>query len=171
MKNYLNAYINSYPDFPNKGILFHDLLPILLNPEIFKILIENMASKEIFCNSEAIIGIESRGVIFGTALALKLSKPLILARKPGKLPGILIQKSYKLEYGENTLSIQKNSIKLYDNFAIVDDLLATGGTANCVYQLIKESGKNIIGLSVVAELNELKAKDELSFPVYSEILL
>tara|TARA_B100000945_G_scaffold253243_1_gene210251 strand:- start:957 stop:1472 length:516 start_codon:yes stop_codon:yes gene_type:complete len=171
LKNYLNAYINSYPDFPNKGILFHDLLPILLNPEIFKILIENMASKEIFCNSEAIIGIESRGVIFGTALALKLSKPLILARKPGKLPGILIQKSYKLEYGENTLSIQKNSIKLYDNFAIVDDLLATGGTANCVYQLIKESGKNIIGLSVVAELNELKAKDELSFPVYSEILL
>ena len=171
MKNYLNAYINSYPDFPNKGILFHDLLPILLNPEIFKILIENMASKEIFCNSEAIIGIESRGVIFGTALALKLSKPLILARKPGKLPGILIQKSYKLEYGENTLSMQKNSIKLYDNFAIVDDLLATGGTANCVYQLIKESGKNIIGLSVVAELNELKAKDELSFPVYSEILL
>lgn len=171
MKNYLNAYINSYSDFPNKGILFHDLLPILLNPEIFKILIENMASKEIFCNSEAIIGIESRGVIFGTALALKLSKPLILARKPGKLPGILIQKSYKLEYGENTLSMQKNSIKLYDNFAIVDDLLATGGTANCVSQLIKESGKNIIGLSVVAELNELKAKDELSFPVYSEILL
>ena len=171
MDNYLKKHIKIFPDFPRKGIIFQDLLPLLLKPQIFSSLIENMANQKVFEQCEAIVGIESRGFIFGTAIAQKLSRPLILARKPGKLPGDLIEKSYELEYGESKLSIQKSAIELFNNFTIVDDLLATGGTANCVYQLLSESGKNTIGLSVVAELEILKARENLSIPVNSEIII
>lgn len=170
-ETYLNQYIKSHKDFPQKGIIFKDLLPILLNPIIFKKLIDNMSKKDFFQKCDAIIGIESRGFIFGTALALKLSKPLVLARKPGKLPGILKEKSYSLEYGENILSIQESAIEPFKNFVIVDDLLATGGTAKCASSLITESGKNILGLSIVAELKNLNGRKEFSLPVCSEILL
>ena len=170
-ESYLNHYIKSHKDFPKKGIIFKDLLPILLNPIIFEKLIYNMSKKDFFQECDALVGIESRGFIFGTALAIKLSKPLILARKPGKLPGLLKEKSYSLEYGENILSIQESAIKPFNNFVIVDDLLATGGTAKCVSSLITESGKNILGLSVVAELENLNGRKEFSLPVFSEILL
>lgn len=170
-ETYLNQYIKSHKDFPKKGIIFKDLLPILLSPIVFKKLVDNMSIKSLFKECDAIIGIESRGFIFGTAIALKLSKPLVLARKPGKLPGLLIEKSYSLEYGKNTLSIQKSAIEPFKKFAIVDDLLATGGTANCVYQLITEGGKEVTGLSVVAELNSLKGRDIFPETVFSEITL
>ena len=170
-ETYLNQYIKSHKDFPKKGIIFKDLLPILLSPIVFKKLVDNMSIKGLFQECDAIIGIESRGFIFGTAIALKLSKPLVLARKPGKLPGLLIEKSYSLEYGKNTLSIQKSAIEPFKKFAIVDDLLATGGTANCVYQLITEGGKEVTGLSVVAELTTLKGRDIFPETVFSEITL
>ncbi len=170
-ETYLNQYIKSHKDFPKKGIIFKDLLPILLSPIVFKKLVDNMSVKGLFQECDAIIGIESRGFIFGTAIALKLSKPLVLARKPGKLPGLLIEKSYSLEYGKNTLSIQKSAMEPFKKFAIVDDLLATGGTANCVYQLIAEGGKEVTGLSVVAELTSLKGRDIFPKTVFSEITL
>ena len=170
-ETYLNQYIKSHKDFPKKGIIFKDLLPILLSPIVFKKLVDNMSKKGLFQECDAIIGIESRGFIFGTAIALKLSKPLVLARKPGKLPGSLIERSYSLEYGKNTLSIQKSAVEPFKKFAIVDDLLATGGTANCVYQLITEGGKEVTGLSVVAELTTLKGRDIFPETVFSEITL
>ena len=105
----LEELISTYKDFPRKGINFKDLLEIIQEPQVFNELIIKMSSSQILKKSEAIISIDARGFIFGSAIALQSSKPMIVARKPGKLPGELITGKYKLEYGENSLSIQKNS--------------------------------------------------------------
>jgi len=168
--NTLENYIKNYLDFPKKGILFRDISPILQEPKIFKKLIENMSSAKLFKNCDCIIAVDARGFIFGTAIAINIDKPLIMARKPGKLPGDLAEKSYNLEYGMNSLSIQKELISKYNNFAIVDDLLATGGTVDCISQILKESNKNTVGLSVVIELEFLKGRERFSFPVSSEMI-
>ena len=166
----LNQLITEHKDFPKKGIVFKDLLPLLQHPDIFTDLINNMSSSEVFRDSDAIISIDARGFIFGTAISIKLSKPMIVARKPGKLPGEILTKSYELEYGSNSLSIQKAAIKKYNSFVIVDDLLATGGTVKCISNLIKESNKEITGLSVVIELEEINGRNSLPFPVESQII-
>ncbi len=165
----LKDYIKSYIDFPKKGIFFRDILPILEEPKVFQNLIKNMSTKSFFKDCDCIIAIDARGFIFGTAIALSLQKPLLLARKPGKLPGELTEKSYNLEYGTNSLSIQKEALLKYNNFVIVDDLLATGGTVRCVQEILKELNKKVIGLSVVVELKELQGSKFFSFPVSSEI--
>ena len=165
----LKNIIKSYQDFPSKGILFRDLLPVLQNPNLFRGLIDSMSSKEIFKEAECILAIDARGFLFGSVISLKLSKPLILARKPGKLPGKIITNEYKLEYGSNTLSIQDDSIKDFDNFVIVDDLLATGGTVNSVCEILKNKNKRVSGLSVVIELKALNGRKKFKFPVNSEI--
>lgn len=170
MTNNLKNYIKDYIDFPSNGIVFKDVLPLLQKPEIFSSLIKEMATTKFLKNADAIISIDARGFIFGTAISLYLSKPMIVARKPGKLPGKIIEKSYNLEYGKNSLAIQIDSIKQYNSFAIVDDLLATGGTAKCVSEILKDLKKEVLGLSVVIELKELKGRDKFLFPVKSKIL-
>ena len=165
----LESLIKTYYDFPKKGIAFKDLLGIIQDSEVFRELIFQMSSNKIIKNSEAIISIDARGFIFGSAISFQASKPMIVARKPGKLPGELIQEQYDLEYGKNFLSIQKESIKKFNSYAIVDDLLATGGTVDCVAKLINRSGKRITGLLTVVELLELEGKSKLDFPVESVI--
>ncbi len=165
----LEDSIVDYPNFPKEGIIFKDISPILLDNKLFRDLVEKISTYQIFEHSDAIVAIESRGFIFGSALAQKIEKPLILARKRNKLPGELIQKSYGLEYGEDSLSIQKSSIKNYQKFVIVDDLLATGGTVECVVDMLKDEGKEILALSVVIELLSLEGKKRLNIPVFSEI--
>ena len=162
----LNNYIKSYRDFPTQGIVFRDVLTLLQEPELFKNLISKMSSTKIITDAEAIISIDARGFIFGTAISLKTSKPMIVARKKGKLPGELVFKNYNLEYGNDSLGIQKSSISGLDKFVIVDDLLATGGTAQCIYDLLTSQDKKVIGMSVVVELSFLKAIDQLKFNVY-----
>ena len=171
MTNYLSSLIKDYIDFPKKGIVFKDILPVLQKPDVFLELINKMSSSEIILNSDAIIAIDARGFIFGSAISIKVKKPLILARKPGKLPGELITKSYSLEYGENSLSIQKSSIKNFKRFTIVDDLLATGGTAKSVSEILISQEKEILGLSVVVELGDLNAREKIGFPVISQIVV
>ncbi len=168
MKN-LEELIPTYKDFPQKGINFKDLLEIIHDPEVFNELIIKMSSSPILEKSEAIISIDARGFIFGSAIALQSSKPMIVARKPGKLPGEIVTEKYKLEYGENSLSIQKSSLMKYNSFAIVDDLLATGGTVNCVSELLNNNNKKVVGLLVVAELSNLNGKSRFNFPVESFI--
>ena len=163
----LEDLIQIYENFPKEGILFRDILEILQEPEVFKDLIFEMSSSEIIKNSEAIISIDARGFIFGSAIALQASKPMIVARKPGKLPGSIIKQTYNLEYGENSLSIQKKSLEKFNNFAIVDDLLATGGTVDCVAQLVRSKGKKIMGLLTVLELINLGGRSKFNFPVKS----
>ena len=168
MKN-LQEFITTYRDYPQKGIEFKDVLGIIQEPKIFQELISKMSSSQIIKNAEAIISIDARGFIFGTAISLQASKPMIVARKPGKLPGELLKKNYKLEYGENSLSINKKSLQKFNSYAIVDDLLATGGTVNCVSSLLEENNKEVKGLLVVVELLELDGRSKLNFPIESSI--
>jgi len=161
--------ISTYKNFPKKGIDFKDVLEILQYPDIFKDLILIMSSSQYLKNAEAIISIDARGFIFGSAVALESSKPMIVARKPGKLPGQILTREYELEYGKNSLSIQSNSLKKFNSFVIVDDLLATGGTVNCVSKLLQDQKKEILGLLTVVELKKLKGRLNLNFPVQSII--
>ena len=167
----LEDLILTYKDFPKKGIDFKDVLEIPQYPEIFHDLILKMSSSEFLKNAEAIISIDARGFVFGSAVALESSKPMIVARKPGKLPGELITREYDLEYGKNSLSIQYNALKKFNSFVIVDDLLATGGTVNCVSRMLHDQRKETLGLITVVELKKLKARSKLDFPVHSMITL
>ena len=167
----LESLIKTYYDFPKKGIAFKDILGIIQDTEAFSELILKMSSNNVIKNSEAIISIEARGFIFGSAISLQASKPMLVARKPGKLPGELVQEDYYLEYGKSSLSIQKDQLKKFNNYAIVDDLLATGGTIDCVANLVKKSGKEVCGSLTVVELLELNGRARLNFPVESMILL
>jgi len=132
ISNKLKLSIKSYKDFPKKGIIFRDFLPILQEPTLFKELIDAMSENKKWDDIEAIIAIDARGFLLGSSVAQRLNKPLIVARKPGKLPGKTIEKTYTLEYGSNTLSIQKECLDKYVSFGVIDDLLATGGTVNCI---------------------------------------
>ncbi len=170
MKN-LESLIKTYYDFPKKGIAFKDILGIIQDPEVFRELILKMSSNNVIKNSEAIISIEARGFIFGSAISLQASKPMLVARKPGKLPGELINEKYSLEYGQSTISIQKESLNRFKSYAIVDDLLATGGTVECVANLIRKEGKSVCGLVTVVELLELEGRSRFDFPVESIICL
>ena len=167
--NSLKEFIDTYKDYPKKGIDFKDVLGIVQQPRIFKELILKMSSSQIIKNAEAIISIDARGFIFGSAIALQASKPMIVARKPGKLPGELVENNYTLEYGENSLSIQKKALHKYNSYAIVDDLLATGGTVNCVSKILENYDKEVVGILVVVELMELEGRLKLDFPVESSI--
>ena len=167
----LEDLIITYKDFPKKGIYFKDVLEILQNPDIFQELILKMSSNKFLKNAEAIISIDARGFIFGSAVALQLSKPMIVARKPGKLPGHILTREYDLEYGKNSLSIQSNALKKFNSFVIVDDLLATGGTVGCVSRLLQDQRKEILGLITVIELSKLKGRLKIDFPVDSIISL
>ena len=167
----LEDLILTYKDFPKKGIDFKDVLEILQYPDIFHDLIVKMSSNQFLKNAEAIISIDARGFIFGSAVALESSKPMIVARKPGKLPGQILTREYDLEYGKNSLSIQSNALKKFNSFVIIDDLLATGGTVNCVSRLLKDQRKDILGLITVIELNKLKGRKKFDFPVQSILSL
>jgi adenine phosphoribosyltransferase len=167
----LEDLILTYKDFPKKGIDFKDVLEILQYPDIFQELILKMSSNQFLTNAEAIISIDARGFIFGSAVALEASKPMIVARKPGKLPGQIFTREYDLEYGKNSLSIQGNALKKFNSYVIVDDLLATGGTVNCISRLLQDHGKEILGLITVVELKKLRGRLKLDFPVHSVITL
>ena len=167
----LKDLIITYKDFPKKGIDFKDVLEILQHPDIFKEVVLRMSSDPILKNAEAIISIDARGFIFGSAVAFESSKPMFVARKPGKLPGQISTREYDLEYGKNSLSIQINALKKFNSFVIIDDLLATGGTVNCVSKLIQDQERQILGLMTVVELKKLKGRFKLDFPVHSIISL
>ena len=161
--------IKTYKDFPKKGVDFKDVLGIIQDPKVFSEIILSMSSSQIVKKADAIISIDARGFIFGSAISLQASKPMIVARKPGKLPGEILKRNYSSEYSVNSLSVQKESLQKYKSFAIVDDLLATGGTVNCVSELLKSNKKEVVGLLVVVELLELKGRSKLDFPIESTL--
>ena len=170
MKN-LESLIKTYNDFPQKGIAFKDVLGIIQDPEVFRELILKMSSNKVIKNSEAIISIEARGFIFGSAISLQASKPMLVARKPGKLPGELIKGNYNLEYGKSSLSLQKDSLNEFNSYVIIDDLLATGGTIECAANLVRKSGKKVFGALTVVELIELGGRSRFDFPFESILCL
>ena len=164
-------YISNYDDYPQKGIIFKDLFGILREPNIFRGLIDRMASSQEIQHSDAILAIEARGFIFGSAIAFHSGKPMIVARKPNKLPGELIMKKYDLEYGSNTLAVQEKSLENYQKLCVVDDVLATGGTAKCASDLLLSAGKEVTGHSMVIEIKSLDCRKKLVNPVNSQLLI
>ena len=165
----LKKCFKSYKDFPTKGILFQDLLTVLGDPDLFERLLIKMNDCQMVQEADAIIAIDARGFFFGTGISFLSKKPLIAARKPGKLPGELLTKSYSLEYGVNSLTLQKESIKDHKKFCIVDDLLATGGTVAAVEQILIEQKKQVLGVNVVVELTDLKGREKLNSELYSQV--
>ena len=163
----LQSLIKTYNDFPKKGIAFKDILGLIHDPEVFRELILKMSSKKVIKGSEAIISIEARCFIFGSAISLQTSKPILVARKPGKLSGELVKENYFLEYGKSSLSIQKESLEKFNSYVIIDDLLATGGAIECVANLIRKSGEEVVDSVTVVELVELNGRCRLDFPVES----
>jgi adenine phosphoribosyltransferase len=160
MKN-LESFIRNIPDFPVKGIQFKDITTLLKNGELFAQAVDGMY--EPFRNEEIdkITGIEARGFIFGSALAYKLNIGFIPIRKPGKLPAEIVKEEYELEYGTDSIEIHADGIEAGERVLIVDDLLATGGTAAAAARLIEHIGGEIVGLSFLIELTELKARELL----------
>ena len=169
-KGELKNLIRDVPDFPKQGIIFKDITTLLENKEAFKKAIDLLASKFKKKNIEKVVSIESRGFIFGAALAYKLKAGFIPVRKKGKLPYKTKSVTYELEYGTDTLEIHEDAIKPNTRVLLVDDLLATGGTMKAVVDLLKSQQATIIGIVFLIELRFLKGKEKLKdFPVYSAI--
>lgn len=155
----LKKYIREVKNFPEKGILFKDISPLLASGEALNHTIKVMSDhvKEV----DIIVGPDARGFLFGTPTAAYLKKPFIMARKPGKLPGKVISKTYNLEYGKNSLEIQTDFIKKGQTVAIIDDVLATGGTTKAIVKLLKDLGAIVKKVVVLLELSELKGREYL----------
>lgn len=158
----LKQLIREIPDFPKKGILFYDITTLLKDKSGFASLVDQMADHYAPKHVDVVLGIEARGFIFGPALAYKLGTGFVPVRKPGKLPAETVQFSYDLEYGSNTIEIHKDAIQPGQKVVIVDDLLATGGTAEAAAKLVKQLGGEVAGLAFVVELDFLNGRDKLA---------
>jgi len=158
----IKALIRSIPDFPKKGILFRDITTLLKEKGALLEVIKQF--KNLYENKkiDKIVAIESRGFIFGAPLAIELNAGFVPVRKKGKLPAETVQVSYALEYGTDTLEIHKDAILVGESVLIVDDLLATGGTACAVAELLKKLNANITGFMFLIELTDLKGREKLS---------
>ena len=157
----LKQYIREFPDFPKPGIMFKDITPILKSPEAMRHIEERFY--EYFKNHsiDLIGGAESRGLFFATALARRMHKGLIMIRKRGKLPGPTKSFAYDIEYGNAVMEIQHDAVKPGQNVLLIDDLLATGGTANAACRLIEEAGGKVVGHAFVVELGFLAGRKAL----------
>ena len=165
---HLKNSIRNIPDYPKPGIQFKDITPILQNPELFGNVIDIFYDRYKNEKIDVIVGIESRGFIFAAPLALKLGCSLAIARKPGKLPYETVSAEYSLEYGVDALELHTDAIHKEDHALIIDDLLATGGTAKATGSLVDKLGGIIVNYAFLIELEELKGT-ELVQPIYSMI--
>ena len=164
----LKKLIREIPDFPKKGILFYDITTLLKDKSGYAALIDQLAEHYIGKQVDLILGMEARGFIFGPALAYRLNAGFVPVRKPGKLPAATARVEYDLEYGSNALEVHKDAIEKGQRVLIVDDLLATGGTAQATAKLATTLGAQIAGLGFVVELDFLKGRDKLkSYDVFS----
>jgi len=158
----LRRMIRDVPDFPQKGIVFKDITPLLADPDAFKRAIDLMAQSLMDRKFDLLVGIESRGFIFAAALAYALGKGKVPVRKPGKLPAKTVQVSYELEYGTDRLEIHEDAIRSGQRVVIVDDVLATGGTARGAVNLVEKVGGEVSALSFFIELDFLNGREKLS---------
>lgn len=157
----LERHIRAVPDFPKDGILFRDITPLLGDPPAFRHSIAQLAVHAVEVNASTIVGIESRGFLFGAAMADRMGLPFVPLRKPGKLPAARISVRYSLEYGHSQLDIHKDALSVGKRAYIVDDLLATGGTAAAATKLVELAGGEVAGLGFVIELEELGGREKI----------
>ena len=157
----LKAFIRDIPDFPEPGILFRDITPLLRSPQAFSHVIERLSDRVRHEEFDTIVAIESRGFLFGAPLAHRLGKPIVPVRKPGKLPAATYSTEYTLEYGENTMEMHQDGVNAGERVLIVDDLLATGGTLAAAANLVEMSGGVVRAMVVVVELTGLSGRNSL----------
>jgi adenine phosphoribosyltransferase len=158
----LKSFIRDVPDFPQPGILFRDITPLLHDPAAYRHVIDELASKIQSMTPDVIVGIESRGFLFGAPVAYKLGLPFVPLRKAGKLPSERMSVEFALEYGESQLDIHRDALERDQRVVIVDDLLATGGTAQAACQLVELLGGKVAGLAFVVDLAFLNGRERLS---------
>jgi adenine phosphoribosyltransferase len=161
MDSTLKARIRHVPDFPKAGILFYDVTTLLREPEGFRLAIDSMATPFASSNIELVVGIESRGFILGSAVADRIGAGFVPVRKLGKLPAATVKATYALEYGTDCLEMHRDAIAAGQRVLIVDDLLATGGTANATVQLVKQLGGEVVGIAFLIELVGLNGRSKL----------
>ncbi len=165
------ALIREVPDFPKPGILFYDITTLLKNTAALSALAEELTARYAGRGIAKVIGIESRGFIFGGILAARLGAGFVPVRKPGKLPADCYEVKYSLEYGSNSLAIHRDAVEIGERVLIVDDLLATGGTAEATVNLIRQLGGEIVGLDFLVELKSLNGREKLiGYDVHSTII-
>ncbi len=164
----LKPYIREIQDFPTPGILFRDITPLLKDPAAFKYIVDSFSDRYARAPIDTIVAIEARGFIFGAALAYRLGKPLVPARKQGKLPAESLRTEYSLEYGTNVVEMHRDGIAPGQGVLIVDDLLATGGTLAAAAHLVEQAGGRVVSLALVIELTELEGRKRLqSYDIFS----
>ena len=166
----LKAKIRHVPDFPKPGILFYDITTLLRDPEGFRLAIEALATPFKGQRIDAVVGMESRGFIFGAAVADRLGTGFIPVRKPGKLPSKTVKVTYDLEYGTDCLEMHCDAVERGTRVLIVDDLLATGGTAKATVELVKGQGADVVGVSFLIELVDLGGRAKLAGEQVSSVL-
>jgi adenine phosphoribosyltransferase len=157
----IRRHIRHVPDFPKTGILFYDITTLLRDPDGFKTTIDLMATPYANADIDLVVGIESRGFILGAAVAERIGAGFIPIRKPGKLPARALRETYALEYGQDALEIHEDAISAGQQVLIVDDVLATGGTAAAAAQLVKKLGGQLHGLAFLIELLALNGREKV----------
>lgn len=164
----LAEVIRNVPDFPKPGVQFKDITTLLLVPEAFRDVIDRLKARYAATPPDIIVAVESRGFIFGGALALELNLPLALARKPNKLPAETMSETFDLEYGQDTLHMHVDAVQPGQRALVLDDLLATGGTAAAASRLVSRAGGEVCEAAFVVELPPLKGRERLApLPVFS----
>lgn len=157
----LEDYVLTIPDFPEPGIMFRDITSLIQDPDGLRDSVDGLINSLKGVDCDVVIGLESRGFIFGTAIAYALHKGFVPVRKKGKLPRETVSMEYDLEYGQAEVEIHKDAIKPGDKVVIVDDLIATGGTLEAACKLVEELGGTVVQISVVMELGGLKGREKL----------
>jgi adenine phosphoribosyltransferase len=165
------SLIREVPDFPKPGILFYDITTLLKNPKAFAAIADELTTYYEGHRISKVVGIESRGFIYGGVLAQRLNAGFVPVRKPGKLPADSFEVKYTLEYGSTSLAVHRDAINMGERVLIVDDLLATGGTAAATVSLVRQLGGEIVGLDFLVELKGLNGRQKLAgYPVHTMIL-
>ncbi len=158
----LEKFIREVPDFPKKGIMFKDITTLLQDGDAFRLAMNRMLKKYLDEEIDKVMGVEARGLVLGGVMAYKLGCGFVPARKPGKLPYRTIREEYTLEYGTNSLEVHEDSIKAGERVLVVDDLLATGGTALAAAKLAEKLGGKVIGIEFLIELGFLHGREKLA---------
>src|SRR6187549_1544057 len=162
--DHLKSLIRDIPDFPKPGIMFRDITPLLADPSGLALSVELLANPFRGKNIDLVVGAESRGFIFGTAVACCLSAGFVIVRKPGKLPHKKVSRTYDLEYGQDTLEMHADAIGKGQRVLIVDDVLATGGTMKACCELVEGLGGEVVGVAVLIELAGLNGRERIDVP-------
>jgi adenine phosphoribosyltransferase len=167
---YFSQYVRDIPDFPKKGIIFKDICNLLKNGPVFKQAIDNIAGQYAGKKIDAVVCIEARGFLIGSALAYALGCGLVPVRKKGKLPWKVLRQEYDLEYGQDHIEVHQDAVLPGQNILIVDDVIATGGTVEAVTKLVKQMQGNIVGAAFLIELSFLNGRDKIKdVPIFTLI--